>query len=171
MKNLISNFLGLFLVLSTAQIGYGQAVMSMYLSPSEDWKDEFWAPRDLADNPVARDDSDEDWYFDIHEYHVGGQHQGYLAAGFSGLKDFQSLTFRDTQGQILSCFGSSNSVNPDCDQFESIGDEKGKHRQMLVFYDIDGGVDNVVKLNEGDLFGVIQDGNYIYAEMPLIPLI
>lgn len=130
-------------------------VESMNLSPAIDWKHEF----QYDQSPLA----DEDWYYDVIEYEVGGQPAGYVAVGFSWFSNKSSLTFEDDMNNEIECISRENGTTLDCEQLEVAANrKKGFGRQMVVFYDLDGNVTKEIRLNVGDLYTVWQDGNYLY---------
>lgn len=151
-----------------------QAVFSDALSPAIEWKDNFNLPEDMFDNninpafPGLYDDLvDDEWYFDITEIEVGGVVQGYAAVGYGGDRNFRQMVFENQAGITTDCFNSFDPVSSALadysqEDFETSTRQRGFHRQLLVFYNLDGSVSNYFRYNQGDLFGIVQDGNHLY---------
>jgi hypothetical protein len=143
----------------------------MNLSPAVEWKDNFNVTTDMAGDvidpvdPDYLDLVDDDWFFDVTEVEVGGVAAGYAAVGYVGDRKFRELTFEDENGDPIECFQNERPIVASgfsCGDFETSTRQKGFHRQLMVLYDLNGKVTKFIRYNQGDLFGVYQDGNHLY---------
>jgi hypothetical protein len=164
--SLIKKLLSTFFILIVSNSLLSQAVISPALSPQVHWKHNFNPTTDMFGAQVEPDDEDlvdDDWFFDLEEIsNQWGESLGYIAVGYSRDRNLIETTFRNQNDVELDCFGNSISSNLACKDFETSDRRKGLMRQVAVFYDLNGNVINYFRYNQGELYGVIQDGDYFY---------
>lgn len=145
-----------------------QAVISPALSPQVHWMDHFNPTTNMEGFDIQPDDGnllDDDWFFDLEEItNAFGQSLGYVAVGYARDRDFIKTTYEDQAGVELGCFGSEipEEANLLCEDFETTTRRKGLMRQVAVFYDLNGNVVQYFRYNQGEFYGAVQDGNYLY---------